>query len=264
TQHEDVIKRLNDLEAKNTALKEENQKFNSERTIFRNQLDAETRAAVAEKDQQVGMIDANLTRIRAERDNLLAEQSIKKATIDQERDAIKKIHDLNSALDDRVKALESENARLSGQDGMVVDGSELDSLSLDDVRARYQSLDQKYNLLNGELSSMSSAFQKASKLAGQKVSEMNALEEKVQRLSAEKAKADQKYFAAMKIKETREGEVRTLRMQHAKSSDIMTQLKDSEASARALVANLERQLAEMKEAHATKTADQRTMQQQRT
>ncbi len=263
SQHEDVIKRLNDLEAKNTALKNENQKFNSERTIFRNQLDAETRAVIAEKDQQVGTCDANLTRIRAERDNLLAEQSIKKATIEQQRDGVKKIREFNAALEERVRALESENERLNMQEGMAVDSSELDSLSTENLRARYQALDQKYNLLNGELTSMSSAFQKTSKLASQKVSELNGLEEKVQKLSAEKAKADQKYFAAMKSKETREGEVRTLRMQNSKSSEVMAQLRDSEASARSLVANLEKQLAEMKEAHASKTTEHRTGQQQK-
>ena len=262
-QHEDVIKRLNDLEAKNTGLKDENQKFNSERTIFRNQLDAETRAAIAEKDQQVGICDATLTRIRAERDNLLADQSIKKATIDQEREAIKKIQELNSALEDRISALESENERFNLQPGMSIDNSELDSLSLEDLRARYQALDQKYNMLNGELKSMSTAFQKCSKLANQKVSELNGLEEKVQRLSAEKAKADQKYFAAMKSKETREGEVRTLRMQTSKSSEIMAQLRDSETSARSLVANLEKQLAELREAHVNKTTEHRTTQQQK-
>ena len=263
SQHEDVIKRLNDMEAKTTVLKDENQKFNSERTIFRNQLDAETRAVIAEKDQQAGVCDATLIRIRAERDNLLADQSIKKATIDQQRDGVKKIQDLSSALEERVKALESENERLNLQPGMVVDNSELESLSVEDLRARYQALDQKYNLLNGELASMSSAFQKTSKLASQKVSELNGFEEKVQRLSAEKAKADQKYFAAMKSKETREGEVRTLRMQNTKSSEVMAQLRDSEASARALVANLEKQLAELKEAHASRTTEHRTGQQQK-
>ena len=262
-QHDDVVKRLNDLEAKSTTLKDENQKLNSERTIFRNQLDAETRAVTAEKDQQVGFCEGTLTRIRAERDNLLADQSIKSATINQDREAINKIQELNSALEDRVKALESENERSNLQNTMAVDNAELDSLSMEDLRSRYEALDQKYNLLNGELSSMSSAFQKSSKLASQKVTDLNALEEKVQRLSAEKAKADQKYFAAMKSKETREGEIRTLRMQNSKSSEVMAQMKDSEASARSLIANLEKQIAEIKEANANKTTEHRTAQQQK-
>lgn len=262
-QHEDVIRKANDLEAKVNPLLQENQKLQSERTIFQNQLDADSRAVAAEKDQHLGICDANLLRIRAERDNLLADQSIKKATIDQDRDAVRKTRELNSALEDRINALESANDRLNLQPGMEVDVSELDSLSVEDLRARYHALDQKYNLLNGELTSMSSAFQKTSKLAGQKISELGSLEEKVQRLSAEKAKADQKYFAAMKSKETREGEVRTLRMQNNKSSEIMAQLRDAETSARALIANLEKQLVEAKDAHTIKTTDHRTLQHQK-
>ena len=262
-QHEDVIKRLNDLEARNTQLKEENQKFISERTIYSQQLDAESRATVAEKDQQIAASETNLVRIRAERDNLLADSSIKKASIEQDRGSVRKIQELNSALEDRVRALESENERHTAQSTMAVDGSELDTLSVDDLRSRYHTLDQKYNLLNGELTSMSSAFQKTSKLATQKVSELNGLEEKVLRLSAEKAKADQKYFAAMKSKETREGEVRTLRMQNSKASELMSQIREAESGARTLLGNLEKQLAEMKDAHTAKTTEGRTLQQQK-
>ena len=174
-----------------------------------------------------------------------------------------KIQELNSALEDRVRALESENERHTAQSTMAVDGSELDTLSVDDLRSRYHTLDQKYNLLNGELTSMSSAFQKTSKLATQKVSELNGLEEKVLRLSAEKAKADQKYFAAMKSKETREGEVRTLRMQNSKASELMSQIREAESAARTLLANLEKQLAEMKDAHTAKTTESRALQQQK-
>ncbi len=262
-QHEDVIKRLNDLEARNTQLKEENQKFISERTIYTQQLDAESRATVAEKDQQIAASETNLVRIRAERDNLLADSSIKKASIEQDRGSVRKIQELNSALEDRVRALESENERHTAQSTMAVDSSELDTLSVEDLRSRYHTLDQKYNLLNGELTSMSSAFQKTSKLATQKVSELNGLEEKVLRLSAEKAKADQKYFAAMKSKETREGEVRTLRMQNSKASELMSQIREAESGARTLLTNLEKQLAEMKDAHTAKTTEGRTLQQQK-
>ena len=262
-QHEDVIKRLNDLEARNTQLKEENQKLISERTVYSQQLDAESRATVAEKDQQIAASETNLVRIRAERDNLLADSSIKKASLEQDRGGVRKIQELNSALDDRVRALESENERHKAESTMAVDSSELDTLSVEDLRSQYHTLDQKYNLLNGELTSMSSAFQKTSKLAAQKVFELNGLEEKVLRLSAEKAKADQKYFAAMKSKETREGEVRTLRMQNSKASELMSQIRESESASRTLLANLEKQLAEMKDAHTAKTTEGRTLQQQK-
>ncbi|RVX70119.1 hypothetical protein B0A52_06291 [Exophiala mesophila] len=263
SQHEDVIKRINNLEATNTELREEAQKLRSERSAYHIQLENEARNAVAEKESLLAASESNLARIRHNRDELLADQAVKKASLDQEQEAIKKMADLVSAQEDRIKALESETQRLSGNSvQMLVDNAELDSVSIDELRTKYRELSRNYTLLNGELSSMSTAFTKASRTAGQKVSEFAALEEKVVRLLAEKAKADQKYFAAMKSKETRDGEIRTLRLQNSKSAEVVAALKDSEAASRALLSTLEKQLSELKEVLNAKTNEHRNVQQQ--
>lgn len=263
SQHEDVIKRINDLEATNTELREEAQKLRSERTTFQLQLENEARVALSEKESFLAASESNLARIRHNRDELLADQAIKKASLDQDQDAVRKISELASAQEDRIRALESENERLAIQSNeMAVDGAELHSLSLEAFRSKYAELERKYNLLNGELASMSTAFQKTTKIASQKVSEFAGMEEKVMRLSAEKAKADQKFFAAMKSKETRDGELRTLRLQNNKSAEAVSALKDAETASRMLLGTTERQLSEMKEALAHKTNEHRTTQQQ--
>lgn len=263
SQHEDVIKRINNLEATNIELREEAQKLRSERTAFQMQLENEARAALAEKESLLLASETNLARIRHNRDELLADQAVKKASLDENHDAVKKISELASAQEDRIRALESEIERLSSQPtGMVVDNAELEALSAEDLRARYVELDRKYALLNGELASMSTAFQKTSKIATQKVTEFAGMEEKVLRLAAEKTKADQKYFAAMKSKDTRDSEVRTLRMQNAKSAEVVSQLKEAEKASQALLATLEKQLSELKEALTFKANEHRTVQQQ--
>ncbi|EXJ79613.1 E3 ubiquitin-protein ligase BRE1 [Capronia epimyces CBS 606.96] len=263
SQHEDVIKRINNLEATNTELREEAQKLRSERTTFQLQLENEARVAISERESLLAASDANLARIRHNRDELLADQAVKKATLEQDQEAVKKITELASAQEDRIKALESEKERLSIQTSeMAVDNSELDAVSLEDLRTKYTELEKKYNLLNGELASMSTAYQKTTRIAAQKVSEFAALEEKVMRLSAEKAKADQKFFAAMKSKDTRDGEIRTLRLQNAKSAEAVSQLKEAEHATRALLATMEKQLSEMKDALTHKTNEHRTVQQQ--
>ncbi|RMZ92252.1 hypothetical protein DV736_g546, partial [Chaetothyriales sp. CBS 134916] len=251
-QYEDVVKRLNDLEARNLQLKKENQNFLSERTVYANQLEAETRATIAEKDQAIAQAENNLARIRAERDEHMAKRDILQKTLDSDKNTLKKIQEQCAALEERAKALEQENQRLSEQNGASFDTSDLDTVATDELHTRYHELDRRYGLLNGELTSMQSAYQKMSKLAGTKVAEFAALEEKLQRLSAEKQKADQKYFATMKSKETREGEVRMLKLQANKSSEVVTALRESEAAARALVVNCDRQLAEAKEALTSK------------
>ncbi|KEF58224.1 E3 ubiquitin-protein ligase BRE1 [Exophiala aquamarina CBS 119918] len=263
SQHEDVIKRINNLEAMNVELREEAQKLRAERTIFQTQLENETLSTLAEKESLLAASEANLARIRHNRDELLADQAIKKATLDQDQEASKKMADLVSAQEDRIKALESENERLTAEpNGMAVENPELESLNIDDLRAKFTELSRNYHLLNGELASMSTAFTKASKLASQKVSDLALLEEKVMRLSAEKAKADQKYFAAMKSKETRDGEIRTLRLQNSKSGEAVTALKEAEGASRACLTTMEKQLSDLKEALATKTNEHRNVQQQ--
>ncbi len=266
SQHEDVIKRINNLEATNVQLREEAEKLQAERTAFKVQLENESQAAIADKELQLARAESDLARIRTGRDELIADISIRKASQDQERIASEQIKELAAARDDRITALESEIGRLRLQldeNGCnEQSGQDLEQLAAEELRVKYQALKQQYSMLSNELPSMASAWKKTSALASHKVSEFAALEEKVLRLSAEKSKADQKYFAAMKAKEARDQEVRTLRAQNSKSSDIVSQLKDAESSTRALIINLEKQMVETKDNFNTLTTQHRVVQQQ--
>jgi E3 ubiquitin-protein ligase BRE1 len=262
SQHDDVINRVNNLEALNIQLQEEAVKLQSERTAFKSQIENESKIALAEREAQLATAEINLARIRSNRDELLADQAIRRSAYEQERASIQKAKDLADASDQRINALEIENERLKLQRVSKNGGSgSLDSLSHEDLLSRHQDLERKHQMLNNELESMQLAFHSVKKTATQKLSELSGFEEKIQRLSAEKAKADQKYFAAMKSKETRDSEIRTLRMQNTKSSDVVSQLKDAEAASRVLLGNLEKTNAEMKDALNSATANQRTTQQ---
>ncbi|PGH02690.1 E3 ubiquitin-protein ligase bre1 [Helicocarpus griseus UAMH5409] len=248
SQHEDVIKRINHLEATNVQLREEAEKLQAERTAYRIQIENESQAAVGEKEAQLAKTESDLARIRNARDELLADQQMRKAAQEQERTSISQTKELLEAKESRISSLESEIQRLKLQiDGVKETDPATDELPLEELRVKYQTLDKQYELLNTELASMQTAFRKTSKLASQKIADLGALEEKVQRLTAEKSKADQKYFAAMKSKEARDAELRSLRIQNMKSSDIVSQLKDSETTTRSLVSNVEKQLTETKE-----------------
>ena len=265
-QHEDVIKRINNLEATNVQLREEAEKLHAERTAYRVQMENESGVAISELEAQLVQAENDLARVRTGRDELITEVTLRKTAQSQERASIDQVKELAGAKEERIKALESEVARLKMQTSQSADPSRLSSTiedsSLEEVRSRYSSLEKQYSSLNNELQSMGTAFRKASTLASQKVTNAVALEEKVQRLSAEKSKADQKYFAAMKAKEAREQEVRTLRAQNSKSSEMVSSLKDSEAANRALQVNLEKQIAEIKESLATSECKYRVSQQQ--
>ncbi|KAI9799685.1 MAG: hypothetical protein M1825_004420 [Sarcosagium campestre] len=265
SQYEDVVKRVNHLEATNLELREEAKKLQAERTTYRSQIEAELQAPVGELEAQLARSETDLARIRTTRDELSADVAIRKSTQDHERVTYDRIKELVAAKDDRIAALESEVHRLEIQPGQSEPeeaGSGLDGLGAEELSKKFRALEQEYKMLTPELTSLSNAFKKASALASKKVLDAVALEEKVSRLQAEKTKADQKYFATMKLKEAREAEVRTLRSQNAKSAEIIAQLKEVDSSTRQLVVNLEKQLADTKDALATMTNQTRSLQQQ--
>ncbi|KAI9790405.1 MAG: E3 ubiquitin-protein ligase bre1 [Peltula sp. TS41687] len=266
SQYEDVIKRINHLEATNVQLREEAASLQAERTAYREKLERESQAPIGELEQKLARAEIDLARIRAARDELGADVSIRKATQDREQGAYDHMKELVAAREDRIKALESEIERMRLQVGQSnhepATAEELNGLNLEELMTKYRTLEKEYSLLNNELPSMGAAWKKASTLAAKKVADSSALEEKLARLQAEKAKADQKYFATMKLNESREAEVKTLRAQNLKSSEIIAQLKEVEATTRQLLQNLERQLQETKDALTALTTQNRNLQHQ--
>ncbi|KAL6231563.1 hypothetical protein BDW75DRAFT_42327 [Aspergillus navahoensis] len=263
SQYDDVVKRINNLEAVNAQLRDEAAKLRSERTAYRNQVDEETQIVLAEKEAQLVKTENDLARIRNTRDELLADQQMRKSAQEQERTATLKVQELADAGKAQIAALESEVERLRIELGREkAEQADINDIAMEELRTKYGNLERQYSMLNAELASMQTACKKYSSLASQRVAEFSAMEEKVSRLAAEKSKADQKYFSAMKSKEARDMEVRTLRMQNSKSSDIVSQLKESEAATRSLLANMEKQVSETKEALNSMVNKYHTSQQQ--
>lgn len=266
SQHEDVIKRINNLEATNVQLREEAEKLQKERTMYRIQLENESQLSIIEKEAQLVQAESDLARIRSGRDELLADVSIRKAAQGQEKASVNQVKELISTKEERIKALESELERFRLQSGQSASIASPESnsadVSPDDLRSRYSNLERQYSMLSNELQSMGNAYKKANALASQKLDSLSALEEKTIRLGAEKSKADQKYFAAMKSKEAREQEVRSLRASSSKSSEMVSTLKDAEAATRAAIINLEKEVAEFKASHASINNQHRASQQQ--
>jgi E3 ubiquitin-protein ligase BRE1 len=252
-QHEEVIKRINHLEATNIQLREEAEKLQAERTAYRTQIKNEAETLTGEIESQLERVDADLTRIRSARDELLADLSMRKASQEQERVAINHMKELVGAKDDRITSLELEVQRLRSQLGEQscepTPKPEIQDLDVEELRRKYIALEQSFASVNNELPAMEKAYKRSMAVSSKKVLDFAALEEKVTILIAEKSKADQKYFAARKDMDIRIGEVRALRAQNAKSSEIITQLKEVEASNRSLLASLEKQLSDLRQAN---------------
>lgn len=248
SQYEDAIKRVNDLEATNIQLREEAQKLQSERTSYRTTVDDEHRTNSIDIEAQIARAENDLARIRNQRDEFQAELTIRKSAEDTRRVAGDQSKELASARDSRIAALESEVERLKLELGQAAPPeTDYDHLDIETLKNKLRQSESQYSLLSNELPAMEAAWKKTQVLAAKKVEEISGWEEQMARLNAEKAKADQKYFATMKAKDLQQQELRSLKQQNARSSEIVSQLKDSEGKTRELVANLERQIAEARE-----------------
>ncbi|KAF2766703.1 BRE1-domain-containing protein [Teratosphaeria nubilosa] len=245
---EDVTSRVNDLDATNAKLREEAQKYHAERTSYRRQLDDDLRDSITESETQIARAETDLARIRNNRDELMAELQMRKDHDDKRSTLADDAKKLAEARDAKIAALESELERLKLEFGHSAPPQpNLDELDNEALKSRLRTVQSQYDLLSNELSSMEAAWRKSSALASKKVEDVAQQEETVARLNAEKAKADQKYFAAMKLKDSKEAELRAAKSANARSTEIITQLKDTEAKTRELITNSERQLAEAKE-----------------
>jgi E3 ubiquitin-protein ligase BRE1 len=249
TQHEDVIKRINNLEATNIQLREEAQKYQAERTAYRIKIDDESRSSLAESESAVSQAEANLARIRNARDELVAKNHILETSHKDSEASNGQVKELVGACESRIAALESECERLRLQiaerqpEGEPM---ETDELTPEQLRSKISNLENQLKLLSGELPSMEAAWKKAQAIAGKKIADLAAWEDNIARANADKAKADQKFFAAMKAKGELEQQIRILRLQAAKSTEVVSQLKEADSLSRSLVDKLEKQTAEMR------------------
>ena len=250
-QNEDLIKRVNNLEATNKQFREEAEKLRAERAAYRVELEAEAQALTKELEDQVQRQETDLSRIRGVRDDALADAAMRKASLEQEKAAITHMRELVEATNDRVAELESELARLRPSEDAVMSTSreDLESLSVQELQQRFIEQEKAYQAINKEVLLLEKAYKKSQALAQKKVMDFGALEDRVTILTAEKSKADQKYFAARKDTDIRTAEIRALRGQNGKSSEIISQLKDVEAHNRSLIITLEKQLSDLKQSN---------------
>lgn len=262
-QHEDVIRRVNHLEATNIQLREEAEKYQAERTAYRVQIEGESEILAGDLENQIQRLEGDLTRVRAARDEVIADLNVRKASQEQERTSGDHLRELVAAKEDRLVALESEverlKLRLKEENTQLTPGSDIDMMDLQQLRQKYDVLAKEFDAINNEVTVLQGAYKRVQTLSTKKVMDFATLEEKVQMLHAEKAKADQKYFAARKDMDTRLHEVHTLRMQNAKSSEIITQLKGVETANRTLLSNLEKQLSDVRQANILVTAENKKM-----
>lgn len=158
----------------------------------------------------------DLARIRTTRDELLAKQSILKLELDNKK-TVEEVSKLNEILNDRLCKLEK-----SRQDDYTGENKvDFDSMEKEDLIKRI-------NILSSGMEEIEVAFQNTRNITLDKMKSQVDHESLVKKLTIEKNKADQKYFATMRLKDSLSAENKVLKLQMTKSQELITKLNELE------------------------------------
>lgn len=158
----------------------------------------------------------DLARIRAIRDELLAKQTILNSEMENKKtDAA--VNELNRVLSERLSKL--EKTREEEYEGK--EDSNLHSLSKEELIKRL-------HILSSEVKEIEAAFQQTRSLSLDKLKETIDNEGLMKKLTIEKNKADQKYFASMRVKDSLSAENKVLKSQIAKSQELILKFNETE------------------------------------
>ncbi|KAI1854518.1 hypothetical protein JX266_000636 [Neoarthrinium moseri] len=260
TRQEELIKKLNTLEAKSKRLEDENAKYAAERTVYKKKLEAEAQQLTIELEEQLQQSDTNLVRIRAARDELYNEITKLQGSKEQERTALDEMKALVNAKEDHINALELEVKRLTpDEDVDMTPRPDIEAMTTEELREKYKKLQSDFDSINNELPAMTAAVKKYQAAANKKIADFAAVEERLAMAIAEKGKANQKYFDARRNHDALSEEIKKVRLHTSKSTEIISQLKDSEGQSRTTASNLEKQLADLRQANATTVAESKRL-----
>ncbi|GBL49499.1 hypothetical_protein [Candidozyma auris] len=158
----------------------------------------------------------DLARIRAIRDELLAKQTILNSEMENKKTNAA-VNELNRVLSERLSKLEKTRE----EEYERKEDSNLHSLSKEELIKRL-------HILSSEVKEIEAAFQQTRSLSLDKLKETIDNEGLMKKLTIEKNKADQKYFASMRVKDSLSAENKVLKSQIAKSQELISKFNETE------------------------------------
>ncbi|SCU97523.1 LAFA_0G11848g1_1 [Lachancea sp. 'fantastica'] len=213
-----LMRRLETLREENASLMQTNGSFLSkfqqlvqDKEIFTNKLTVEFQTAQDALKKHNAMLEKDLVRIRNARDEMTGKMAI----LDKQKGK-------SELLDDLQKMMDLQTDRIDKLENKVVEPSK--------------------DALTKELQDLERAYRELSKLAHKKYSDQLAQESVLAKLTVEKTKADQKYFAAMRSKDSILIENKNLTKNLTKSTELIMQLKEIERSLQGKIESLIKQI----------------------
>ncbi|RLV90834.1 E3 ubiquitin-protein ligase BRE1 [Spathaspora sp. JA1] len=167
---------------------------------------------------QLAKSEQDLVRIRTTRDDLLGKNSILTSQL-QDQKTNQELLDLNKVLTSRIESL---------TEGKLNEVSSANSPGLADLST--QELISKISQLNNEMKEIESAFKKTREISLKKLESAVDSESLIKKLTIEKTKADQKYFASMRVKDSLSNENKLLKVQVTKAQELIKNLNELETN----------------------------------
>ncbi|CUS20242.1 LAQU0S01e02212g1_1 [Lachancea quebecensis] len=187
------------------------QQMVQEKEIFTNKLSMEFQTAQDALKKHNAMLEKDLVRIRATRDELTS----KIAIMENQKPKSEMLADLQKVLDlqkERIEKMENKSVEATNDAVMK------------------------------ELQDLERAFKELTQFAHKKYSDHISQESIVAKLTVEKTKADQKYFTAMRSKDSILIENKNLSKNLHKSNELINQLKEIERTLQSKVESLNKQI----------------------
>ena len=166
--------------------------------------------------------------------------------------SIEKIKNLNNEEIDLVKKLQLTENKLNQFESMYgnVDPKVdelINKIKVKDERIKllelqYAEAESTSNAIYGEVERLSKAWEVLEEQNKNKIFDLQTLEDKVSRLMTEKAKADNKYFAAMRAKDGIDIERKTALRTHEKQTKTIEKLLESEKQLHLQISNMEKEI----------------------
>ncbi|KAF3923926.1 hypothetical protein AA313_de0203983 [Arthrobotrys entomopaga] len=247
---EEVVAKLNHLEALNANLSRDNETLLAERMSFKKTVMEERDIAVGQANTTIAKHEADLARIRAYRDQLHGE--LHQSRIAQERFSTNDHHEqlkrLVESQVEKIASLEGEVQRLrleAGQEPVFAD-EDIKNLTHEELIDGMAKLRASHSILETEFKSIESAYKKAHDVGRAKFDDLKSLQDTIIKMKQDKIRNEQKVFEAVKSKEGAMDKARMFQTQHEKASEIIMNLKNSDKKQTSLIANLEKQIAELR------------------
>lgn len=162
---------------------------------------------------QLAKCESDLVRIRTIRDELISKQAILKSEIENQK-TNEELNKMIDVLNKRINSLEESRHN-------NVDNANLSELPKEE-------LIKQVSMVTSEIKEIEKVFQESRAITISKLNDVVDQQNLVKKLTIEKTKADQKYFAAMRAKDSLAAENRLLKAQVAKSQELINKFNDME------------------------------------